>query len=181
MLASQMPDTKPDQGDFVQLMINGQSRLYAFILSLVSQPEQASEVLQETNLVLWKKSDQFEIGTNFMAWAFRIARYQVMAHRQRLGRDRHVFDDGVVEQIAASFEKSSERFEERLAALSHCMKQLSEDAQTLVGRRYRDGVAVKSLAAELGQTANTIAVKLHRIRAALMQCIRKRQKELATP
>ena len=70
-------------GDFVQLMIGCQSRLYAFIMSLVCDPEHAADILQQTNIVMWEKSDQFEPGTNFTAWTFQIARYQVLAHRQR--------------------------------------------------------------------------------------------------
>lgn len=170
-----MTDTsRVADADTVQLMIGCQSRLYAFILSLLCDPEHAREVLQETNIVLWKKSDQFEPGTNFMAWAFRIARFQVMAHRQRLGRDRHVFDDDAVAGIAATFEERSDVFDDKLTALSHCLNELPEDGRRLIDSRYNDGVPVKTLAEQQNQSANRVAVKLHRLRVALMHCIEKR-------
>jgi len=141
---------------------------------LVGNREQASDVLQQTNLVLWKKLDDFEPGTNFMAWAFQIARYQVMAHRQKQGRDRHVFDDEPVSLVAAAFEKQSGKFDERLTALSQCIQQLPDAGKQLIRRRYGDGWSVKNLAEDLGQTANRLAVRLHRLRATLLECIQRR-------
>jgi RNA polymerase sigma-70 factor (ECF subfamily) len=164
-------------GDYVQLMINCQSRLYAFILSLVGDAEHASEVLQETNLVLWEKSNQFEPDTNFVAWAFRIARYQVMAHRQRLGRDRHLFDDETLACVAQAGEDQAVDFDERLTTLSECIEQLPEGGRRLLRRRYMEGLSVKLIAEELGHTANRVSVRLHRIRTTLMECIQKHQAE----
>lgn len=163
--------------DYVQLIVDNQPRLYAFIMSLVGNADAASEVLQQTNVVLWEKIDDFELGTNFMAWAFRIARYQVMAYRQRLGRDRHVFDDEAVSAVAQTFEERASSFDERLTALKDCLQNLPDDGRKLLERRYEDGWSVKSLAAELGQTANRLAVRLHRLRATLMQCIQRKQVE----
>ena len=166
------PEMSPS--DPVQLMLANQNRLFAFILSLVGNREQANDVLQQTNLILWEKLDNFEEGTNFMAWAFQIARYQVMAHRQKQGRDRHVFDDEAVSLIASAFEQHSERFDERLTALAHCIQQLPDEGRQLIRRRYGDGWSVKNLAKELGQTANRLAVRLHRLRAMLLECIQQR-------
>ena len=162
-------------GDFVQLMINCQSRLYAFILTLVGDPDHASEVLQETNIVLWRKSDQFEMGTNFTAWAFKIARFQMMAHRQRLGRDRHVFDDETLEVVAMDCERQSDDLDERLSALTHCLDELPEHSRDVIDQRYKQGSPVKAIAKDLGRKANQVAVQLHRIRQTLMQCIERRQ------
>ena len=63
---------------FVQLMTEHQGRLYAYVLSLLGDPDQANDVLQETNLVLWRNAGEFQMGSNFRAWAFRIAHFQVM-------------------------------------------------------------------------------------------------------
>ena len=172
-----MSDFSDTSGDYVQLMIDTQGRLYGFILSLLCDPDQAREVLQETNLVLWRKADHFQMGTNFAAWAMRIARFQVMAHRQRQGRDRHVFGDEAVSRIADVFEQRSDEFDDRLAALADCLKLLPEEGRRLIRRRYRDGLPVKRIAEELGHTAGRVAVRLHRLRTVLMQCIQDRQVE----
>jgi RNA polymerase sigma-70 factor (ECF subfamily) len=161
-------------------MIGVQSRLYAFIMSLVFDPDQAADVLQQTNLVMWQKSDQFQPGTNFSAWAFQIARYQVMAQRQKRRRDRHVFDDETLAVVAQEFERREELLDDRLAALSRCMGEMADDGRRVLQLRYRDGLSVQDIAAGLGHTANRVAVRLHRLRLALMQCIQRRQLQEAS-
>ena len=158
-------------------MIQCQGRLYAFILSLVFDSEHAAEVLQETNLVLWRKSDQFEMGTNFPAWALKIARFQVMAHRQRMGRDRHVFDEQAVANVTDAFQRNVDVLDDRMAALGDCLDRLPDDGRRLIRQRYADGLPVKRIAAQLGHSAGRVAVRLHRLRAALMDCIRQRELE----
>ena len=160
--------------DFVQLMIGCQSRLYAFIMSLVRNPEHAADILQQTNLVMWQKSDEFAPGSNFSAWTFQIARFQVMAFRQRQRRDRHVFDDETIAAVADEFEHRLGD-DDRLNALSHCLTQVSQDNQQLLRSRYRDGLAIAQIAQELGHTANRVAVRLHRLRLTLMDCIQRRR------
>lgn len=171
-----MPMKTPSQtADFVQLMIGCQSRLYAFIMSLVHNPEQAADILQQTNLVMWQKSDEFQMGTNFTAWTFQIARYQVMSFRQRQQRDRHVFDDETLAVVSGELEERAELKEDRLVALSQCMNELGNDGRELLTQRYRDGLPVQDIAAHLGHTANRVAVRLHRLRVALLECIRRRE------
>ena len=94
-------------------MTISQSRIFAYIQSLVLDAEQASEILQGTNVVLWQKTDEFEPGTNFVAWAFRIAHFQILAHRKKQQRERLVFDDDMVGQLAQVAERVDESFELR--------------------------------------------------------------------
>jgi RNA polymerase sigma-70 factor (ECF subfamily) len=156
---------------FVQHLTQCQSRLYGFILSMVCNGDQASEVLQETNLVLWKKADQFELGTNFIAWAFKVARFQVMAYRQRFARDRHVFNDEIVNGVADVFERTSDDFDRRQAALTDCLDKLQPKQRQLITDRYEDGMPVNQIAKSMAQSANAIAVAIYRVRVNLMKCI----------
>lgn len=79
--------------EFIQLLTSSQSRIYSYILSLVLDPVQADDILQKTNVVLWEKQSEFQLGTNFIAWSLRIAYFQVCAFRKRQQRERLVFDD----------------------------------------------------------------------------------------
>ena len=76
--------SKSDGGhdQFVLEIIAAQSRLYAYILSLVLNREKARDILQQTNLVLLEKEREFEWGTNFGAWASRVAYYEVLTDRR---------------------------------------------------------------------------------------------------
>lgn len=160
---------------FVMQITACQSRLYAYILSLTGDREQAREVVQETNLVIWRKASEFEPGTNFIAWAFQIARYQVMANRQKIARDKLVFDDELLEGLADIFDED-ESFNARQDALAHCIEQIAPNHRNLLNIRYSDGQSVKAIAEQLDKSANAIAKILHRIRLALMKCIEHKLK-----
>ena len=80
-----------------------QQRVYLFILSLLPNPADAEEVLQETNLVLWRKFEEFEPGTNFKAWAFQTAYYKIQSFLSRQERDRARFGDEFLEKVAAKW------------------------------------------------------------------------------
>jgi len=46
----------------------------------VGRSASAWDVLQETNLVLWKEQADFQPGTRFEARAYTVARFQVLAY-----------------------------------------------------------------------------------------------------
>jgi len=159
--------------ELVTLITGCQSRLYAYILSLVSDRDRASDILQETNVVLWRKANEFRRGTLFDAWAFRVAYFQVLAHLQSRSRERVVFDHGLLDTIAHEAAAQSDKFEERQRFLRRCLERLTKSERTLLGRRYGDGIAVKSIARELGQNAGRVASRLFRIRKRLLECIER--------
>jgi len=105
---------------FVKLITEHQGNLRAFIVSLMPGSPDVADVLQETNAVLWQKRDRFEPGTNFLAWAFRIARYEVLRQHDRQRRSgRVMFSDATID-VLADIEPPEESAEELLFALDHC-------------------------------------------------------------
>ena len=97
--------------DFVRDLTGSQRRLHAFIMSLLPDPMAAEDILQNTNVIIWRKADTFTPGTNFIAWACQIAKNQVFSYVRDRGRDRLVFDDVLVEQLAARSENQSDPLE----------------------------------------------------------------------
>ena len=69
----------------MSLVPQGQGRLYQYIRTLPPRDQVVDDVIQETLLVLWRKFDAFEEGTNFDAWAAKIAYYEVLKERGRKG------------------------------------------------------------------------------------------------
>ncbi|MEI6714959.1 MAG: sigma factor [Verrucomicrobiota bacterium] len=58
------------------------------------------EVLQAVVVRLWEKSADWDPKTNFLPWAFAVARFTVLAHFRDQSRDRLVFDEDVVLAMA---------------------------------------------------------------------------------
>ena len=170
-----MPDDSPRNSDaFVQLMTEHQGRLFAYVLSLLGDPDQANDVLQETNLVLWRNAGEFQMGSNFRAWAFRIAHFQVMAHRQRQLRDRLVFDDEMLAVLDPAAKAVDETYEERQEQLTACLEKLPESQRELLRQRYADGLSLQAIAESVRRTANAVAQTLFRGRRTLIDCVARR-------
>lgn len=154
------------------LLLSHQRRLFQYIFTLLPNLQDAEDVLQETNLVVWSKLDQFQPGTSFFAWAARIAQHKVMKHREKAGnRRRLVWDDTAVELIADDAVVETQDVDSVRAALQHCLTKLRQEDRELVSRRYAAGASGKRLAEELGRPQNSVYKSLGRIRQALLDCI----------
>jgi DNA-directed RNA polymerase specialized sigma24 family protein len=74
---------------FIRLLTEHQNSLFAYLVSLVGDLHEASNILPETNMVLWRKADEFEQATNFLALARKVACVQTLAFLRDRKRDRH--------------------------------------------------------------------------------------------
>ena len=157
--------------DFVRLMTAHQGRLFAYLLSLLGDPDHANDVLQETNMVLWRDHAEFRPGSNFTAWAFRVAHFQVMAFRQRRMRDRLVYEDDLLETLASAARAVDDLYEDRRSRLAGCLQKIAAPHRELLRRRYADGEPLESIAGWKGTTANAVTQMLFRIRQTLLQCV----------
>lgn len=162
-----------DTEDFIELLTGAQSAVFGYIMSLVHDPTRAKDVLQETNLTLWRKAEDFEKGTNFTAWACRTAYFHVLNHRRKASREQLVFEDDVLDYLAERQEERAEDADTRITALRGCMEKLPEKQRHLIDRRYRPGASVQAIAEADGKTEGAISQSLYRIRATLQSCVEK--------
>lgn len=163
--------------EFVGEIGRHQAALRAYIISLMPGMDGVSDVLQETNLVLWEKREKFEPGTNFGAWAFTIARLEVKTHRRRLRRlGLPLLDEDLAERLAEQLkERLVERpgeADERLRALDNCLGRLGGKERELIEHRYFSGSTLDDYAIRCGRPVESLRVTLFRIRAALKNCIK---------
>lgn len=163
---------KDHQEQFVRNLTNCQPSLYAYILSLLPNREDANDILQDVNLVMWRRSGEYELGTKFTAWAYKIARFKVLAHHRDHHRDRHIFDDGLFASLADQAERRADGG--TAALLDDCLDELPKPQRELVRERYTPGGSVKEIARRLGQSAAALSVTLSRIRKSLLDCVHRK-------
>lgn len=165
--------------ELVTKISSSQTRLLAYIYSLTANRQTAEEVLQATNLVIWKKADSYQPGTNFIAWAFKIARLQVLENRGKVCRDELVFSQELMDELSKEASKTGafEDLSDRQQALSVCLQKLTPSRQELLWMRYRDSMSLSQVADRIGKSTNATGVLLHRLRQLLHDCI---QRQLTT-
>lgn len=172
---SPVEDTPGAGGDdFVQLFTRHQRRLYLYILAQVPNPVDAEEILQEANVVIWRKFSQFEPESNFFAWCCQIARYEVLKYRDRWRKQRERFSDIFIEEVAAAAEQESDNLEDRRQALIDCLGKLRPRDRELIQCRYAPGASGKTVAKLLRRPVNSVYQSLGRIRRSLLECISRR-------
>lgn len=168
----------PDQ--FVALLTRAQPQIYGFIGRMVIDRTDADDVLQETNMALWKLADQFQEGTDFVAWACRVAYYRVLEHRTAAKRLRIRLNDAMLELLATiSLDENrldslvaAEEFEARRSALAACLDELPRRNRELLADYYGKGRSLGDIGTSLGRNANAVAQLFHRIRAILRTCVK---------
>ncbi|MFK7778995.1 MAG: sigma-70 family RNA polymerase sigma factor [Gimesia sp.] len=159
--------------NFVQLLTAHQSMLYAYIRSLLPDSQAVQDVLQETNMVLWRRSAEFEVGSNFVAWACKVAYYQVLAFYRDNKRDSLVFNVELVSMLAKQNEEKLAGSHDLQRVLSRCLSKLPEQSRRLIQQRYASGGSVQTIAAEQGRSVGAVSQTLYRIRQLLQECVQK--------
>lgn len=160
---------------FIRDLIDCQARLYGYILAALADVNEAEDVLQETNVVLWRKSEEAQQVDSFAAWACRVAQFQVLAHFQRRRRDKHAFGESLIAQLADESARQDANLGTRRAALQNCLEKLPEGQRQMITQRYVDGDSVTDIASRTNRPVGSISQTLYRIRLALMDCIRRHQ------
>jgi RNA polymerase sigma-70 factor (ECF subfamily) len=162
---------------YIRQLIGLQTRLYAYIFALLADRNATDDVLQETNLVLFRKADEFIDGAEFEPWAFSIARTQCLAFWKLRGRDRLVLGDEAIERIASRAEAKIEQIDLRRDALRECLAALPPKHRQMVETRYAIGGSVGLIADQLGRPEPSISRALYRVRNLLLNCIRRKMSE----
>ncbi len=161
------------QTQFLRLFAEHEPALRTYIRSLLPSRGDALAVMQEVAVVLWQKFADFEGSRDFRKWAFGVARFEVLAYVRDLVRDRHVFDEALVNRLADDAAAAEPRHDAQREALEACLQKLKPAQRELVLCAYAKGTRMDELAAQRGQTAMSLYKVLHRIRQALLECVRR--------
>jgi RNA polymerase sigma-70 factor (ECF subfamily) len=166
-MTSPAPDSRLHE-PFLGLYAEHQAALHTFIRSMLPGREEAAEVLQNVIVILWQK---FETAQDFKKWAFGVARLEVLKFLQTRKRDRHIFDDELVNQLADRAVLLEQQHLAEREALEGCLQKLPAAHRELVLRAYTKGTTINDLAALRGQTPMALYKWLHRTRQALQECV----------
>ncbi len=165
---------------FMRLFMSHERRIFGLILSLLPAWSDADDVMQETATVLWRKFDTFEEGTNFAAWAFKIARLQVLNFYKKQRRKQALLSDETFLKLAEQAQQRSTQVDNRHHALENCLGKLKERDQELIQLRYQPDATTSDVANEVNRSVDAIYKALNRIHSQLLSCIQRTMKNEGT-
>lgn len=173
MEASEM-EASDRHGRFVELLTTHQSRIFTFLYAHVLNMADAEDLYQQVTLVLWEKFDQFIPGTDFGAWAIRVADLTIKNFLRGKRRSKVLFSDEVMQRIVEYHAAvPAQQVAARSEALQGCLQRLPQSDRTLVEKCYGSEAKIKDIADALGRSAGAIYTSLCRIRQALLTCIER--------
>jgi RNA polymerase sigma-70 factor (ECF subfamily) len=166
-----MSDEKNEQ--FLSLFIKNQKRIYGFIASLVPNAVDTDDLMQETMMVMWRRFDEFRIGTDFAAWGIAIARKKIMKYRSSRVGTTMLFSKETIENILRCDQNLSGKTNDYMVALQQCLNKLEQKDRNIIRLRYENETSVKKLADIIGTTMDNAYKILSRIHAMLLRCVRR--------
>ena len=149
-----------------------QSLLMAYIRSMVGSPSSSQDVLQETNLVLLNKKDQFQAGTSFWHWSKRVAYFQILAFWKKQKRNRLVFDEDLILQIEDEID-DLHALKNHQDRLKECLKKLPEKQAEVIQLHYFKDLSLGEIVEKTYSRKDAISALLYRARKNLFNCIKK--------
>lgn len=170
LVSGELPALSPMEFD--AHLAAAQPRLRGYLAAILGGWSDVDDLVQETNLVLIMKRDDFRAGTNFIAWAFRVAFFKATTwRRDRMREGRVVLSEIAFQDIAAEAEAHFAIRPPVIDALAQCLKNLPANERALVNAKYVDRQSLVDIAAKLGCSANSLHKSISRIRLALKKCL----------
>jgi RNA polymerase sigma-70 factor (ECF subfamily) len=172
-------DRSFDQTRFIEALTRHQPALEAFCHANLANREDARDVLQATCVMLWQKASDWNPETEFLPWAFTVARFTVLSHIRDRMRDRLVFDEDVVLAMASETEAAANDFDDRYEAVRHCLQKLIADKRDLLLDHYVAGRSLADIAEATRRSLSAVKMNLLRLRQQLSECIERQMRTKA--
>lgn len=159
--------------DFVRLLTRAEPRIFAYIHTHITSRHDVEDVFQQTVTVLWTKFDQFEQGTNFLAWALKVAALEIRMFYRKQDQQKRLFSAAFLKLVGETSQRMAEDFGELKDALAGCLQKLQPDDRDVVHRYYYTDATVATVASDLDCPIETVRTVLKRSRRNLYECIQR--------
>lgn len=158
---------------FLRLFTTHEAAVRAYVRRLVPLRADADDVMQDVSVVLWDKFESFREGGDFRAWAFGVARFEVLAWLRDRARDRLVLDEDVALKIAEESARDESSLQRQREALDDCMAKVPSKHRDLLMQAYQPEACIQEVALSSGRSVPGFYQWLHRMRWKLLDCIRR--------
>jgi RNA polymerase sigma-70 factor (ECF subfamily) len=167
-----------DKDAFGALVERYQRKLYYFVVGKVADDTEAKDIVQKTFVAAFQSLADFRLGESFFAWlkgiAINYCRNEWRRCQSQARLAGRLLDEKRAELEIAALDARADDGEPRLAALRHCLQQLSPHDQTVIELRFVEELPLATIGERLGRGAEAARLLLYRIRQRLADCVKKR-------
>jgi RNA polymerase sigma-70 factor (ECF subfamily) len=158
---------------FLNLLMQKQMRIYAFILSMVRNYQDADDILQDTVNTMWQKYGQSQPIRDFVAWGIQIAYYKILDYRKKQKGNIHIhYNDQLFEKMLPVIKETDSCSDMRLEKLRNCLKKLGPRESKFIKLRYYQDLKPRQISSLLGLSILNVYKIMSRIHSQLLHCVK---------
>jgi RNA polymerase sigma-70 factor (ECF subfamily) len=164
-----------DRSALRQLYDATSAKLFGVCLRILSDREEAEDVLQEVYVTVWRRADRFDAGrASVMTWVSTIARNRAIDRLRARGplaraepvEGLEIADDQPGAEALLSAADDAGR-------LHACLSELDERTKSVIRTAFFEGVTYDALAQRMGAPLGTVKSWIRRGLAKLKGCLER--------
>lgn len=187
-MAPQLNNDDLSQDDAISRVIDGDAAAFESIVRRFERPLRAwlathappavdvDDVAQRAFVIVYSKLGEYEPGSDFGAWLFSIARFQLKTELTRLRRVADYHARFAPDLLQRELDRRSsvsppELQQDRLDYLSDCLDSLGEHLRRFVTWRYDEEISLEEMSNRSGRSIAAVKKQLWKLRRKLHECI----------
>ncbi len=159
-----------DKAAFAAFYREMERPLYRFVVSKLNDPHEASDILHEVFMEVWRSAGKFEGRSTVKTWIFGIAYRKTMDHFRKHGRVSVTDEVPEIEDDtpdAASCLVAAEQAEH----VRHCLGTLSADHRMAIELAFYEDMTYGQIADTVGAPEGTIKTRIYHAKKLLLHCL----------
>ncbi len=154
-------DPEPFKAEFLRAYDAYNDAIFRFCAVRVSNREVALDITQDTFMRYWQSLRKGDVVTSERAYLYTVARNLVIDwYRKKKESSLDVLTDAGIEFPAAGLTAITDNAEAR--EVLEVIQEMDEDDRDVLLLRFVEGYSPKEIGELLGESANTVSVRIHR-------------------
>jgi len=167
-----------DTGAFEAVIRGFERPLRAWLAACGPPGVDVDEVAQRSFVAAFSRLNEYHVGTDFGAWLFTIARFQLKTEITRLRRVADYHARYGLDLLQRELDRRSNEPPEfdkvRLEHLQKCVETLGAHLTRFLTWRYDEEIPLDEMATRSGRSVAAVKKQLWKIRRTLQECVENR-------
>lgn len=144
--------------------------VYKFAKSWLADPFDASDIMHETMLAVWKQADRFQGNSSLKSWIYAIARNKAVDHNRKKGRSSTVaempeqVDDAPGPSASLAAAQDAEKMREAIA-------KLGENHRSVIHLAFFEELPYAEIAEIEGVPVGTVKTRIMHAKSKLQHLL----------
>ncbi|WP_252504669.1 RNA polymerase sigma factor [Sporosarcina sp. Marseille-Q4943] len=162
-----------DKQAYAHIINNYKNQLYATILRMTKNPQDAQDLVQDAFIKVYRNLDKYDASGSFSGWLYRVAINHCMDEfRKKRNKTIHVEID---ETKVVNREHPEVVFlkKEKSRQLERLIATLPEDERLIILLRYVNEISYEEIGEVMDVPLSTVRNKLHRAKIKMRETVKR--------